>query len=831
MGKDNSFSFVTEIDSETIGKLIRDHQDGEMGIIPLRDNLIFPGVVVPITVGRKDSQKILIKAEKMKQPVAVFVQKNPETEDPGYEDLYHIGTVCMVVDTMKLPDGRYNALLQAGNRAGLDNMNDTPEGKFGHVSALPEIETPPTDVEYKVTLDMIREEMKHYDQISDSLSAEMSDFLHKVPSSVFYVNFICTNFSFSNEAKAQLMSRDSDLERAQLLLHFVKHSIQLATLRRNIEMKTQGDLNKQQREYFVNQEIKNLQAELGNTDEITNKFEDMQELRQRASKMQWPEKAAETFEEELNKLSRINAQSPDYNIQLNYLQTILALPWDKCTEDCLDLRRAERVLNEDHYGMEKVKERILEHLAVLKLKSDKKSPIICLYGPPGVGKTSLGKSIAKALKRKYVRMSLGGMHDESEIRGHRRTYIGSMPGRIIKNITKAGSSNPVFILDEIDKIVTGATANGDPSSALLEVLDPEQNTTFHDNFLDMDYDLSRVMFIATANDIQSIPRPLLDRMELIEVGGYITEEKIEIAKRHLFPKEKEKNGLDGQKNLKIKKSALEMIIERYTRESGVRMLEKQINKLLRKVALKAARSQETDGLEMSRTIDESQVEDLLGKPIFSRDIYQGNDFAGVVTGLAWTSVGGEILFIETSLSEGKGSHLTLTGNLGDVMKESASIALEYIRAHAREIGVDTRIFENYNIHIHVPEGAVPKDGPSAGITMATSIASALTQRKVRSALAMTGEITLRGKVLPVGGIREKILAAKRAGIKHLMLCEDNRKDIEEIPDMYIKGLDFHYVETVMDVLDYALLKEKVDKPMEFSLTKPSQKEGCDNDAE
>ena len=817
MSNNSSFSFVTEIDEKNIQKVIRDRVEGGMGIIPLRDNLIFPGVVLPITVGRKKSLKILRKAEKMKQKIAVFIQKEHDVEDPGYDDLFRVGTVCDVLHLMKAPDGRYNALLQAGNRVGLDSIEDTPEGSYGNVTAIPECETPLSNTEYQVTLDLLRENMFHYMQLDEHMSGEMKDFIQKVPSDLFYVNFICSTVSFTNEAKAQLLSQDTDLARAQVLLRFVKHSIQLATLRRDVEIKTQGDLNKQQREYFVNQEIKNLQAELGNTDDITNKYEDMQELRRKAAEMHWPEKAAKTFDDELGKLSRINAQSPDYNVQLSYLQTILQLPWDKCTPDCLDLRRAERVLNEDHYGMEKVKERILEHLAVLQLKSDRKSPIICLYGPPGVGKTSLGKSIAKALKRKYVRMSLGGMHDESEIRGHRRTYIGSMPGRIIKNIIKAGSSNPVFILDEIDKI-TQATANGDPSSALLEVLDPEQNNAFHDNFLDMDYDLSRVMFIATANDIQAVPRPLLDRMELIEVGGYITEEKIEIAKRHLFPKEKETNGLASQKKLKIKKSALEMIIERYTRESGVRSLEKQINKLLRKVALEAARTQSDNPDEpivLDRTIDEAQVEELLGKPKFSRDIYQGNQFAGVVTGLAWTSVGGEILFIETSLSEGKGSHLTLTGNLGDVMKESASIALQYIRCHARELDIDPRIFENYNIHIHVPEGAVPKDGPSAGITMATSIASALTQRKVRAELAMTGEITLRGKVLPVGGIREKILAAKRAGIRHLMLCGENRKDIEEIPEMYITGLDFHYVETVMDVLDYALLNEKVDKAQEF----------------
>ena len=510
----------------------------------------------------------------------------------------------------------------------------------------------------------------------------------------------------------------------------------------------------------------------------------------------------------------LNPQSPEYSIQLTYLQTLVNLPWNEYTRDNLDLKRARRVLDHDHYGMEKVKERILEYMAVLKLRGDLKSPIICLYGPPGVGKTSLGKSIAAAMKRKYVRMSLGGLHDESEIRGHRRTYIGAMPGRIVKNIQKAGSSNPVFILDEIDK-VTQNTVNGDPASALLEVLDPEQNNAFHDNYLDLDYDLSKVLFIATANDLNTIPRPLLDRMEIIEVSGYITEEKIEIAKRHLIPRELDNTGLDAKDEPKptFSKQAIEKVIEQYTRESGVRQLEKQVNKALRKLALKKA----IDDQLPYEKITPTQLEDLLGKPPFYRDIYQGNSYAGVVTGLAWTSVGGEILFIETSLSKGKAGKLTLTGNLGDVMKESAVIALEYVKAHIDTLGVDYRIFDHWNIHIHVPEGATPKDGPSAGITIATSIASALTQRKVRANTAMTGEITLRGKVLPVGGIKEKILAAKRAGITDIVMCKDNRKDIEEIPEMYLKGVSFHYVEDVQDVWKFALTDEMVETPITFDI--------------
>lgn len=816
MHKNSSFSFVTEIDAD-VEKTIRQSNDGEMGILALRDNILFPGTVTPVTIGRKKSLKTLKKAERAGAMIAAFVQKTPDTEEPGMDDLYHVGTVCRIVHMMKLPDGNHNALLQAINRAGLDSVEDTPDGLTGKVTAIPEINNEDNEAELNITVGLIQERIKRLSSMSDDMPLEVIELMKKMPTGTFFVNFICTNFPFSLEKKVQLIYEDSDLGRATLLLKFLKFEFQLAKMRQDVEAKTHADLNRQQREYFLNQEIRNLQAELGNTDEFSSKYDDINQLRSQATGKRWGKQVEDVFEKEVTKLSRINAQSPDYNVQLNYLQTMLQLPWGEYTKDNLDLKRAQRFLDEDHYGMEKVKERILEHLAVLKLKADKKSPIICLYGPPGVGKTSLCKSIANALKRNYVRISLGGMHDESEIRGHRRTYIGAMPGRIVKNIIKAGSSNPVFVLDEIDK-VTQATVHGDPSSALLEVLDPEQNTAFHDNFLDIDYDLSHVMFIATANDIHTIPRPLLDRMELIEVGGYITEEKVEIARRHLFPKEKENNGLDKQKGLKIKKSAIEKIIENYTRESGVRSLEKQINKMLRKVALEFAREQGNEDNTLTgivKSIDEKEVERLLGKPLFTRDSYQGNGFAGVVTGLAWTSVGGEILFIETSVSEGKGGRLTLTGNLGDVMKESATIALEYIRCHTRDLEIDPRVFENYNLHIHVPEGAVPKDGPSAGITMATSIASALTQRKIRKELAMTGEITLRGKVLPVGGIREKILAAKRAGIKHIILCQDNRKDIEEIPAMYLNGLEFHYVNTVMDVLDYALMKEKVSNPVEF----------------
>jgi ATP-dependent Lon protease len=621
------------------------------------------------------------------------------------------------------------------------------------------------------------------------------------------LNFICTNFPFTVEEKIRLLKLDSLESRAYELLQILNRENQLAVIRQDIQMRTREDIDKQQREYFLQQQIKNIQNELGDSQQ-----DQLDELKEKAKKKKWDKITAELFEHELSKLERMNSQAPDYSVQLSYLQTLLSLPWNVYTHDNINISNAEKVLNKDHYGLEKVKERILEHLAVLKFKDDMKSPIVCLYGPPGVGKTSLGKSIASALKRKYVRMSLGGVHDEAEIRGHRKTYIGAMPGRIIKSLIKAESSNPVIILDEIDKL--GSDHRGDPSSALLEVLDPEQNNTFHDNYIDTDYDLSKVLFIATANNISTIPAPLLDRMELIEVTGYITEEKVEIAKRHLIPKEISNCGLNKD-NIKFSKTAIEYIIENYTRESGVRELEKKINKIMRKLALRFAKT----GEQTAINIKVSDVEELLGTPIFSRDKYQGNEYAGVVTGLAWTAVGGEILFVETSLSKGKGSQLTLTGNLGDVMKESAMLALEYLRSHASLFDINEAIFDNWNIHIHVPEGAIPKDGPSAGITMVTSLASAFTQRKVKDKLAMTGEITLRGKVLPVGGIKEKILAAKRAGIKDIILCDENKKDIEEILPIYLEGLTFHYVSDIKEVIKLALTEDKVKDAIDFKIKK------------
>ena len=805
-------SFVAEFNPDS-EKLIHEHHEGPMPILPLRDNTLFPGTIIPITVGRTNSIKAVKKAEKTNGIIATFSQKQEDVNSPYIEDLYPLGCVCRLVHLMKLPDNTYTALLQAMNRVEILEFNHAKNGYEGVVADRSDIV--PSDAEreeYFAMLNILKEKFNNLTHLLDNYPSEISNFLNGLPTSTFMLNVYCSYLPIDVKQKYQLLSCETEHDRLANCIRVINNLLDLANIKRNIERKTQSDLDQQQREYFLMQEVKNIQAELGNKDEFSVKQEDIARLQKEANDKKWSKEVHDYFLKEVAKLSRINIQSPDYNVQLTYLQTIIQLPWNEFTRDNMNIANAEKILNHDHYGMEKVKERILEHLAVLKMRKDKKSPIICLYGPPGVGKTSLGKSIASALNRKYVRISLGGVHDESEVRGHRRTYIGAMPGRIIKGMQKAGSGNPVFILDEIDKISTN-NVNGDPSSALLEVLDPEQNNAFHDNYLDLDYDLSQVMFIATANDTNTIPRPLLDRMELIELSGYLTEEKIEIGKRHLIPKKKVENGLDDFKNLKLHKKALEFLIEKYTRESGVRGLEKQIDKLFRKIALRVAKGEVTDNL----VISENYIQELLGKPIYNRDIYQGNEFAGVVTGLAWTSVGGEILFIETSLSKGKAAKLTLTGNLGDVMKESAMLALEYIKAHAEDLNIDIRIFDNYNIHIHVPEGAVPKDGPSAGITIATSIASILTQRKVRKNLAMTGEITLRGKVLPVGGIKEKILAAKRAGITDIVICNDNRKDIDEIPQIYLTGLTFHYVETIADVLQFALLDEKVKNAIEFKI--------------
>ena len=794
-------------------------QEREAGVYPTlctRDLVVFPAVLTPILVGRKESQELVNMLEQNPETIiCVFCQKHQDTEAPATKDLYEQGTFAKLVKVINMPNEEHQktVIVQGLGRCKLKSIVETNPFYMADVESLPEIWPSEKEAKgqlFKALTQTFFEESIGFIQYNDNIPDEAVYAVNEISNIFVKCNFLCTSLPFSARDRIKMLEKETLTDRLMVALKSLHKEQKLLYLQSEIKRKTQFELEEQQKEYFLKQQIKHIRAELGEGEGSPEK----KELLEKAQNKLWNEATQEVFKKEMAKLDNINPQSPDYPIQLTYLQTLVGLPWNEYTSDNLSLTHAKKILNQDHYGMEKVKERILEYMAVLKLRGDLKSPIICLYGPPGVGKTSLGKSIAAAMKRKYVRMSLGGLHDESEIRGHRRTYIGAMPGRIVKNIQKAGSSNPVFILDEIDK-VTQNTVNGDPASALLEVLDPEQNNAFHDNYLDLDYDLSKVLFIATANDLNTIPRPLLDRMEIIEVSGYITEEKIEIAKRHLIPRELDNTGLDAKDEPKptFSKQAIEKVIEQYTRESGVRQLEKQVNKALRKLALKKA----IDGQLPYEKITPTQLEDLLGKPPFYRDIYQGNSYAGVVTGLAWTSVGGEILFIETSLSKGKAGKLTLTGNLGDVMKESAVIALEYVKAHIDTLGVDYRIFDHWNIHIHVPEGATPKDGPSAGITIATSIASALTQRKVRANTAMTGEITLRGKVLPVGGIKEKILAAKRAGITDIVMCKDNRKDIEEIPEMYLKGVSFHYVEDVQDVWQFALTDEKVDDPITFDI--------------
>ena len=770
-------------------------------ILPLRNMVLFPGVAMPVIVGRPKSMRLIKEAVQKKTLIGVVCQKEMNTEDPGFDDLYTTGVIADIVRVLEMPDGTTTVILQGKKRFSLDALEETEPYLKGKISLLEDKMPDKTDREFEALISTIKDLTI---KMLGSLSEPPRDLIFSIKNNknvLYLVNFSCSNIPSGAEEKQELLLIGAMKDRAYRLLFILNREYQLVELKASIQMKTHEDINQQQREYFLQQQIKTIQEELGgNINEL-----EIRELRERAFKKKWPASVAEIFEKEVRKLERLHPQSPDFSIQTQYVQTIINLPWNEYSKDNFNLTHAQKVLDRDHYGLEKVKERIIEHLAVLKLKGDMKSPIICLYGPPGVGKTSLGKSIAEALHRKYVRISLGGLHDEAEIRGHRRTYIGAMSGRIIQNIQKAGSSNPVFILDEIDKVTNDF--KGDPASALLEVLDPEQNSTFHDNYLDIDYDLSKVMFIATANNLNTISQPLLDRMELIEVSGYILEEKVEIAARHLVPKQLEAHGLSKGK-VKLPKKTLQIIIESYTRESGVRELDKKIAKIMRKLARKVASDE-----AIPAQIKPEDLHEYLGAVEYSRDKYQGNDYAGVVTGLAWTAVGGEILFVESSLSRGKGSKLTLTGNLGDVMKESAMLALEYIHAHASLFGINEELVENWNVHIHVPEGAIPKDGPSAGVTMVTSLVSAFTQRKVRKNLAMTGEITLRGKVLPVGGIKEKILAAKRAGIKELILCKENQKDIEEIKADYVKGLTFHYVEDIRQVIDLALLKEKVDNPL------------------
>lgn len=774
--------------------------DSTIPILALRNMVLLPGVAIPVVVGREKSMKLVRACADDHQLIGAFCQKDVAVEEPQQDDLFEIGTVAEIMRVLDMPDGTTTIILQGKKRIKLNEIVEESPYLRGKVTVLKD-DKYSKDKEFNALISAIKDMMIKVLMTAVEPQKEVIFSLKNNRNAMYLVNFGCSNLVSGVDNRQELLEISNLKERAYKLMVHLNREFQLLELKASIQMKTQEDLDKQQKEYFLQQQIKTIQEELGGN---ANDRE-IQDLKDKAFIKKWPAAVAEAFEKELRKLQRLHPQSPDYSVQMQYVQTIVNLPWETYSSDNFNLAHAKKILDRDHYGLEKVKERIIEHLAVLKLKKDMKSPIICLYGPPGVGKTSLGRSIAEALGRKYVRISLGGLHDEAEIRGHRRTYIGAMCGRIIQNLQKAGTSNPVFVLDEIDKV--SSDFKGDPASALLEVLDPEQNSTFHDNYLDIDYDLSHVMFIATANNLNTISQPLLDRMELIEVSGYIQEEKIEIAARHLIPKEAEMHGL-AKKEVKFPKKTIQAIIESYTRESGVRELDKKIAKVMRKLAcLKASDEQ------LPAQIKPENLQDYLSMVEYTRDKYQGNDYAGVVTGLAWTAVGGEILFVETSLSKGKGGKLTLTGNLGDVMKESAMLALEYIHAHAALFDIPEDRFENWNVHVHVPEGAIPKDGPSAGITMVTSLVSAFKQCKVKKNLAMTGEITLRGKVLPVGGIREKILAAKRAGIEEIILCQENKKDIDEIKPEYLKGVTFHYVKDIKEVIQLALLDEKVESPL------------------
>jgi len=768
-------------------------------ILPLRNMVLFPGVVVPITAGRDKSIQLIKDANNGDKVIGVVSQKDQNTENPGANDISRIGTVARILRVLKMPDGNTTVIIQGKKRFAIKEVVSEDPYIKATVEETPEHRPEPENKEFLAIIDSIKELALQIIKNNPNLPSEASFAIKNIESNSFLINFVCSNLSVSHKEKQILLETPDLQERALATLKFMNVEMQKLQLKNDIQSKVRNDLDQQQREYFLHQQMKTIQEELGGV----SYEEEVNEMLAAAKKKKWTDKVSLHFDKELGKLQRMNPQVAEYSIQRNYLELFLDLPWDHFSKDVFDLKRAQKILDRDHFGLEDVKRRILEHLAVLKLRNNMKSPILCLYGPPGVGKTSLGKSIAASLGREYVRMSLGGLRDEAEIRGHRKTYIGAMPGRVLQSLKKAGTSNPVFVLDEIDKLSN--SHQGDPSSALLEVLDPEQNGDFHDNFLEMGYDLSKVLFIATANNLGAIQPALLDRMELINVSGYTIEEKVEIAKRHLLPKQLKEHGVTADQ-IKIGKSQFEKIVAGYTRESGVRNLDKQLAKMVRNTAKSIAME---EAYEVKITPE--HIEKVLGVPRLERDKYENNKVAGVVTGLAWTSVGGDILFIESILSKGKGL-MNITGNLGKVMKESATIALEYIKAHAEEYGLSDDIFEKYNVHIHVPEGATPKDGPSAGITMLTSLVSLFTQRKVKSRLAMTGEITLRGKVLPVGGIKEKILAAKRANINQIILCEENRKDIAEIKEAYLKGVTFHYVSDMSEVVALALTKEQVAEP-------------------
>ncbi|WP_417601929.1 endopeptidase La [Owenweeksia hongkongensis] len=811
-----SLDQVISEDTEFIPLMTHDDEDNmekeevpeTLAILPLRNTVLFPGVVIPITAGRDKSIQLLQQANKDKTLIGVVSQKDGNNEDPGKEDIYGVGTVARIVRMFKMPDGNTTVIIQGKKRFEVEEVTEEEPYMKARVTILTEKKVRKDNQKFAALIDSIKDMALKIIKESPNIPSEAAFALKNIESDTFLLNFISSNMNLDVDAKQELLEIRDMKERANMVLKHLHDELRMLEMKNEIQSKVKTEFDQQQREYFLHQQMKQIQEELGgNTSE-----EEIEEMRARAEKKKWPDNIKEVFEKELKKIQRINPQVPEFSIQRNYLEFMLDLPWNEYSKDTFDLAKAEKILDRDHYGLEKVKERILEHLAVLKLKGDMKAPILCLYGPPGVGKTSLGKSVAEALGREYIRMSLGGMRDEAEIRGHRKTYIGAMPGRLIQSIKKAGTSNPVFVLDEIDKLASGG-GHGDPQSAMLEVLDPEQNSEFYDNYLELGYDLSKVMFIATANNLSSIHPALRDRMEIIEINGYTVEEKVEIAKRHLLPKQLKEHGIKP-KDLSADKKVLEYIADNYTRESGVRGLDKVMAKVARYAAKNVA--MEKDYIKKLKVSD---VKEVLGPERFNKDKYQGNDIAGVVTGLAWTPVGGAILFIESSLSKGKGK-LTVTGNLGDVMKESAIIAMAYLKAHADEFNINYNLFDQWDVHIHFPEGATPKDGPSAGITILTSLASLFAQKQVREKTAMTGEITLRGKVLPVGGIKEKILAAKRADIQNIILCEDNRKDIEEIRADYLEGLNFHYVENMMDVIKFALTDKPVKNAIDMSDKRP-----------
>ncbi len=797
---------ITDDEDEDQGK---EPISDELPILSVRNTVLFPGVVIPITVGRQRSIKLVKKAQKGNKLIGVCAQKNPNNDDPGWDDIYQVGTLAKIVKMIVLPDGNTTIIIQGKKRFRIkDHLSDDPyfQAKVEYLNE----NFPESSKKIEALEESLKEAATKILHLNPEIPQEAQVALDNIDNTAFLTHFLSSNVNAPVESKQKLLEINDGLDRATILLELMLKDIQMLELKSEIQKKVHTDIDQQQRDYFLRQQMKVLQTELG--EEGPEKEVEM--LRKRGEAKDWPPEVAKHFNKELEKILRINQQAAEYPIALNYAETMVELPWNEFTQDNFDLKHAREILDGDHFGLDKVKERIIEYLAVLKLKNDLKGPILCLYGPPGVGKTSLGKSIAESLGRKYIRMSLGGLHDEAEIRGHRKTYVGAMPGKIIQNMKKVKISNPVFVLDEIDKL--SSDFRGDPSSAFLEVLDPEQNSKFMDNYLEVDYDLSKVLFIATANSLDTIQPALRDRMEIIEVTGYTQEEKVEIAKRHLVPKQRKEHGLKA-KDIRFSKAALVKLITDYTRESGVRNLERAVGKVIRNVAKSIAMEE-----EYNPKIDPEAIRRILGMEIFDRETYEDNSTAGVVTGLAWTSVGGEILFIETSLSRGRGK-LTLSGQLGDVMKESAMTALSFLKSRAESLGIDHRIFDQYDLHVHVPAGAVPKDGPSAGITMVTAMASVFTQRKVKAKLAMTGEISLIGKVMPVGGIKEKILAARRAGIKEVILCKKNKRDIEEIDDQYLKGIKFHFVDRVDEVLDLALLDSKVDRPLKFNLVSEEAK--------